>query len=172
MIFYIVSIFLIGLMLPATLELFQSESKLARSPFVLALQTAGIPGVNHYMNFICLVAVLSAGNSSIYASARSLMALAQEGKAPKIFARTSKKGVPYPAIAVTVLVSGLSFLGAVVGEGVVFEWLINIIGLTIIITWLMINLTHFRFRKAMAAQGFQVSELPYKAFLFPYGIKN
>jgi amino acid transporter len=66
MIFYLVSIFLIGLILPASLVVFSNDDDLAKSPFVLALNQAKIPGVDGFMNFICLVSVLSAGNSSMY----------------------------------------------------------------------------------------------------------
>ncbi|KAJ3397970.1 hypothetical protein HDU92_000071 [Lobulomyces angularis] len=169
MIFYIISVFLIGLLLPATFDKFQSEDKISKSPFVFALSAAKIPGVEDFMNAICLVAVISTANSSIYASARSLMALAQEDRAPAIFAKTSKNGVPYLSVALTVLIGCIAFSGSLFGDGVVFNWLINVSGSTIIVTWWMINLTHLRFRKAYKAQGYRLQDLPYRALFFPYG---
>ena len=44
------------------------------------------------MNAVILTAVLSAGNSGLYVSARMLFSLAQEGKAPKIFTKVNKGG--------------------------------------------------------------------------------
>ncbi|KAJ3215624.1 hypothetical protein HK099_006288 [Clydaea vesicula] len=169
MIFYIVSVFLIGLLLPATFEKFQSEDKISKSPFVYALSSANIPGVEDFMNAICLVAVISTASSSIYASNRSLMGLAQENKAPAIFARTSQSGVPYFAVLLSALVGCIAFLGSLFGDGVVFNWLINVSGLTIIVTWWMISLTHLRFRKAYLHQGYKIEDLPYKSMFFPIG---
>jgi amino acid permease len=62
------------------------------------------------MNFVCLVAVLSAANSAIYASSRSLMALAKDGKAPAFLAKTSKDGVPTYGILLTVGVACIVFI--------------------------------------------------------------
>lgn len=62
------------------------------------------------MNFICFIAVLSAANSAIYASSRSLMALAREGKAPSMLGKTSRTGVPYWGILLTVAISCVVFL--------------------------------------------------------------
>ena len=35
--------------------------------------------------------------------------------------------------------------------------------------WLGITLTHYRFRRAYLKQGYQLSDLPYRASLFPFG---
>lgn len=44
MIFYVATIFLLGLMLPANLEAFKNNESIASSPFVLALELGKIPG--------------------------------------------------------------------------------------------------------------------------------
>lgn len=121
------------------------------------------------MNFICFIAVFSAANSAIYANSRSLMALSREGHAPAILGKTTKSGVPIYAIALTTSFASIAFLGYLYGEGVIFEWLIKLMGLSIILVWMLICFTHLRFRRAYVAQGFKIEDLPYKAFLFPYG---
>jgi amino acid permease len=62
------------------------------------------------MNFICFIAVLSAANSAIYASSRSLMALAKGGKAPEFLGKTSKNGVPINGIILTVAIACIVFI--------------------------------------------------------------
>jgi lysine-specific permease len=57
----------------------------------------------------------------------------------------------------------------VVGDGAVFEWLVNITGEAIILTWLMILVVHQRFRKAYLLQGYKLEDLPYRAIFYPYG---
>jgi lysine-specific permease len=98
------------------------------------------------MNFVCLVAVISAANSAIYASSRSLMALSREGHAPAFLAKTSKAGVPIYAIALTTCFASIAFLGSFFGEGKIFRELIKLMGLSIMIIWLLICFTHIRFR--------------------------
>lgn len=64
------------------------------SPFVQVFSLSGLPGAAHIMNFVLLTAVLSAANSGIYATSRTLYSMAQSGEAPKTLLKTSKKGNP------------------------------------------------------------------------------
>lgn len=129
MIFYITSIFLIGLIVPATyLETLVTKSALLKSPFVIAFQYAHIPAADHIMNFVGLVAVFSAANSSIYASSRTMMSLCNAGQGPRILARTSKGGVPVGAILISASFGLLSLMGSLVGDGTLFRWMVNMVG--------------------------------------------
>lgn len=50
------------------------------SPFVIAINNAGISVLPSVMNVVIMIAVLSVGNSSIYGSSRTLAALAVQGQ--------------------------------------------------------------------------------------------
>jgi yeast amino acid transporter len=54
--------------------------------------------LNHVINGAILIFVLSAANSDLYIGSRTLYGLAVEGKAPKIFRRVNRLGVPYVAL--------------------------------------------------------------------------
>ena len=54
-----------------------------------------------------------------------------------------------------------------IGEGTAYTWIVNISGLCGFIAWVGIAVSHYRFRRAFIAQGRDLSELPYKAWLFP-----
>ena len=56
-----------------------------------------------------------------------------------------------------------------IGEGTAYTWIVNISGLCGFIAWVGIAVSHYRFRRAFIAQGRDLSELPYKAWLFPIG---
>ncbi|RKO92466.1 amino acid permease/ SLC12A domain-containing protein, partial [Blyttiomyces helicus] len=169
-IFYTGAIFIIGLLLPSqSPELVNPDGTAASSPFTLSLKLAGINAGANVINAVILVAVVSAANSSMYAASRTLMALALEGKAPSIFGRTTKNGVPLNALIVSTFVGSLAFLGTPWGNGVVFFWLTNLISCSILVTWLMILWTHIRFRQAYVAQGLQLDRLPFKATWYPWG---
>lgn len=130
---------------------------------------AGIAFAAALMNAVILTAILSAGNSGLYASTRMLYAMAHDGKAPKIFGRTNPRGVPMAALLATAAVGLFGFLSAVVGQGAAYAWLLNVSGLCGFIVWAGIALSHYRFRRAFIAQGNKVSDLPYRASFFPIG---
>lgn len=52
----------------------------------------GIPYASDIMNFVVLTAIISAGNSGLYASTRMLWSLGNEGTIPVTFAKTNKRG--------------------------------------------------------------------------------
>jgi len=121
------------------------------------------------MNAIILTALLSAGNSGMYASARMLWDLARQGKAPKFLGKLNKHGVPVNALIATALVGSLAFLASFFGDGTVYVWLLNASGMSGFIAWLGIAICHYRFRKAFTVQGKDLSVLPYKSKFFPFG---
>ncbi|RKO89982.1 amino acid permease/ SLC12A domain-containing protein [Blyttiomyces helicus] len=168
-IFYTGAIFIVGLVLNDKDPDIATGGTADKSPFTLALKVAGLNWGAHLINAVILVAVMSAANSSMYAASRTLMALALEGKAPAIFARTTKQGIPLNALILSVGVGSICFFGVPWGAGVVFNWLMNIISCCILVSWLMILVTHLRFRAAFKAQGRSLDVLPYKAVIFPYG---
>jgi len=169
--FYIGAIIVIGFLIPYNdPNLLQSGvENIAVSPFTLVFKRAGIAAAASIMNAVILTSVLSCGNSGMYASTRMLYSLAVEGKAPKIFRRVNKRGVPVPALIITAVIGMAAFLGSMVGEGTVYLWLVNGSGVAGFIAWLGIAISHYRFRKAFVAQGHSLNELKYKAKLFPLG---
>ncbi|NLY79984.1 MAG: amino acid permease [Lysinibacillus sp.] len=168
LLFYILAIFAIGVLIPYTDPRLLSED-VAVSPFTLVFEKLGIAFAASVMNAIILTAMLSAGNSGLYASSRMLWQLAVDGKAPKIFTKLNKRGVPVYALLATLAVGCLAFLSSFFGDGIVYIWLLNASGLSGFIAWVGIAISHYRFRKAFIKQGRDLKELPYKAPFYPFG---
>ncbi|MFJ7186583.1 amino acid permease [Lysinibacillus xylanilyticus] len=168
LLFYIFAILIIGLIIPYTNPNLQSENVMV-SPFTMVFEKAGFAFAASLMNAVILSAVLSAGNSSLYASTRMLYSMAKEGQAPRIFGKLNKRGVPVAGMILTCAVGMLAFLASFFGDGVVYMWLMNAIGITGFIFWLGISVSHYRFRKAFIAQGYSLDDLPYRAKWFPIG---
>ncbi|OIK12183.1 amino acid permease [Bacillus sp. MUM 13] len=166
--FYILAILVIALIIPYTNSSLLS-SDVAVSPFTLVFQKAGLAFSASVMNAIILTAVLSAGNSGMYASTRMLWDMAREGKAPRFLGNLDKRGVPVNALIVTALVGTLAFLTTFFGDGAVYIWLLNASGMSGFIAWVGIAICHYRFRKAYVAQGRDLNELPYRSKWFPFG---
>ncbi|EEB87681.1 hypothetical protein MPER_14895, partial [Moniliophthora perniciosa FA553] len=75
-----------------------AHAGLDASPFVIALDRAHIPGLNHLVNVTICISVLSIGLSSIYAGSRTLTALGETGYAPRIFAYVDKSSRPLASV--------------------------------------------------------------------------
>ena len=168
LLFYIFAIAAIGLLIPYTDERLLSDS-IAMSPFTIVFENLGVAFAASVMNAIILTAMLSAGNSGLYAASRMLYQLAVDGKAPQFFARVNTRGIPVYALLATLAVGSLAFLASFFGDGVVYIWLLNASGMSGFIAWLGIAISHYRFRKAYIAQGRDIKDLPYVAPLYPFG---
>ena len=171
MIFYIGAITVVGFLVPYTdPNLLRSDtSDISYSPFTLVFERAGIGIAAAIMNAVILTAVLSAGNSGLYASTRMLHSMALQGQAPAWFAYVNRHGVPVRALGATALVGAAGFLTAVVGQDTAYTWLLNVSALCGFIVWLGIAVCHFRFRRAYVLQGNDPADLPYQAPWFPLG---
>lgn len=79
-IFYIVNLFIVGLIVPANSPLYHGAGSSSRhSPFVIAIQLAGIKALPSIFNAMILISVMSVANSCTFASTRTFQALAQNG---------------------------------------------------------------------------------------------
>lgn len=164
-IFYILSLFILGLILPSDNEdlLNASGANTKASPFVLAIKEAGIKGLPSVFNAVITLSVISVANSATFASTRTLQALAKNGMAPRILQYVDPQGRPLWAIVLQLLFGLLAFINEAKVGTQVFNWLLALSALNNIFVWASICLSHIRFRRGWAAQGHSVDELPYKA---------
>ena len=93
---------------------------------LLAARLLAIRGLDHIINSIALIFVLSAANTDLYISSRTLYGLALEGKAPVFFKRVNRLGVPYAALGASLLMACFAFLSIGQGPGKVLEYLSNL----------------------------------------------
>lgn len=164
--FYIVSLTLVGLLVRYDDKKLISGSSSAdakASPFVIAIENAGIKVLPSIMNVVIMIAVLSVGNSSVYGSSRTLAALAEQGQAPKIFAYIDRKGRPLPAIIFASVLGLLSYLAASDVQTTAFNWMMAISGLSSIFTWGSVCGAHILFRRAWKQQGHTLDELAFQS---------
>ncbi|KAG5929792.1 hypothetical protein E4U42_004516 [Claviceps africana] len=165
--FYIVALTLVGLLVryddPRLIDGIAGEanSGAKASPFVIAIEEAGIEVLPSVMNAVILVAVLSVGNSAVFGSSRTLAALANLRQAPKMLGYVDRRGRPLVAILVAALLGLLSFLADLREQAIVLEWLLAISGLSTVFTWTSICLCHIRFRRAWAHHARHLDEMAY-----------
>lgn len=123
-----------------------------------ATTLVGIRTLNHVINAAILLFVMSAANSDLYIGSRTLYGLAVEGKAPRIFARVNRMGVPYPALILCTAFCGLVFLNvssssargktlcictySLTNDCLVFTWFVNLVSTFGAITWMCVSYSH------------------------------
>ncbi|KAK4560348.1 hypothetical protein LTR86_005544 [Recurvomyces mirabilis] len=167
-IFYGLGSLAIGVIVPYNdPRLLSPDSNASASPFVIGIARAGIRGLNHVINAAILTSAWSAGNAFLYSGSRVLYSMSLTGQAPKIFSRTSKRGVPYAAVLFTWLFGCLAFLNVSNSGATVFTWFSNISTISGFIAWIVVMITYLRFRKSMSING-MLSALPYRTPLQPY----
>ncbi|KAK4106457.1 amino-acid permease inda1 [Parathielavia hyrcaniae] len=169
--FYIVNLLIVGLILPSDDDrlLNSSGANTKASPFVLAIQDAGIAVLPSIMNAVVTVAVISVANSCTFGSTRTMQALAEQGMAPKFLAYIDKHGRPLWCVVIQLAFGLLSYLGLASEGTTVFNWLLAISGLSYFFVWGSLCLTHIRFRYIWKAQGYTLDQIPYRPGLGVWG---
>ncbi|PPQ89594.1 hypothetical protein CVT25_012339 [Psilocybe cyanescens] len=171
LLFYILGTFVIGILVPSNsdrLNLKKTSGTAAASPFVIAIERAGIKALPSVINAALLTSAWSAASSDLYTSSRALYGLAASGNAPKIFLKASRNGLPYVSVIFCSLFTLLGFMGVNSGSGRVFGWFSNMTAVAGLMTWFGISVTYIRFYKGLKAQGFDRSTLPFWSRLQPF----
>jgi AAT family amino acid transporter len=132
------------------------------SPFVQVFSITGLPGAAHIMNFVLLTAVLSAANSGIYATSRTLFSMAQSGVAPKGFLKTTKNGIPLVGITITSICILVGIFLAYMSPSQVISYLMTIPGFTVMLIWISICAAQLKLRPRYKNKpAFQVKWYPF-----------
>jgi amino acid transporter len=94
--------------------------------------------------------------------------LSLSGNAPKIFLKTTKKGLPWAAVTLAALFALLSFMSVSGGAGRVFGWFANMTAIAGLMTWFGISVTYIQFHSGLKAQGIDRRTLPFASKLQPF----
>lgn len=94
--FYVLGSLAIGVLIPYNEPRLLSAIKgdapgAAASPWVIAVYRAGVPVLPSIINAVILTSATSSANAFLYTGSRYLYALAQNGQAPRIFLKCSKR---------------------------------------------------------------------------------
>jgi amino acid transporter, AAT family len=156
--FYILALGLMVAYLPWT----EAGAKVVQqSPFVKLFAHAGIAHAAGLMNFVVITAALSSMNTNIYLSSRTLFSLARGGYAPRWIGSLTENGTPL----VATLISGAGVLAAAAVSffsPLAYNYLFGIALFGGIFVWIVILVTHLRFRRAWKGRT-----LPVRMPLFP-----
>ena len=157
--FYLLALTIVVAFLPWT----ETGAKIvSESPFVKVFAATGVPYAAGLMNFVVLTAALSSMNTNTYLAGRMLFSLARGGLAPTALGRLNGEGSPMLAIGV----SGLGILAAAAVSfftPLAYNYLFGIALFGAIFVWIVVLLSHLRFRARHRAE-----DLPVRMPFFPW----
>ncbi|WP_351232926.1 amino acid permease [Streptomyces sp. NPDC002133] len=130
------------------------------SPFVAAFAKIGIPAGAAIVNFVVLTAALSSCNSGMYSTGRMLRDLASNGEAPKALGKLAASKTPAIGITVSVALMGIGVLLNYIVPEKAFGYVTSVATAAGIWTWMMILISHIRYRRAVEAGRLPASSFP------------
>ncbi|MBM7616943.1 AAT family amino acid transporter [Weissella uvarum] len=135
-----------------------------QSPFVQVFAGLGLPAAADFVNFVVLTSAMSAANSAIFSTSRTLYILGKNKQAPKAFSKLSKQDVPVNGM----LASAAIFLAVVVLNyyfpSKVFVLITGVATMSFIFVWIIIMFAHIKYRRSAES-----AQSTYKMPWFPMG---
>ncbi|MGA8136236.1 MAG: amino acid permease [Pseudomonas gingeri] len=136
------------------------------SPFVQIFQNLGIGSAATILNIVVISAAISAINSDIFGAGRMMYGLAEQGHAPKAFAKLSRAGVPWMTVVVMAAALLLGVLLNYLIPEDVFLLIASIATFATVWVWIMILLTQVAMRRSMSRE--QAAQLKFPVPFWPY----
>jgi len=139
----------------------------AQSPFVTVMARSHILGAAGVVNFVILIAALSAMNSQLYITTRMLFSLSRAGFAPRSVGKLTRNGVPVSALLVSSTGIAVAALLNARYHNSSFLLMVAISMIGPMFTWFMVFVTHLRFRRRHKADrlAFRMWGYPYTSIL-------
>jgi len=116
------------------------------------------------LNVIVLTAALSVYNSCVYSNSRMLFGLAEQGNAPSFLSKLNKNSVPINAILISSLFAAICIIINKLMPEKALEILMSLVVSSLIINWLMISITHLKFRRSKEADQIKTK---FPSFIYP-----
>ncbi|HVO45337.1 MAG TPA: amino acid permease [Steroidobacteraceae bacterium] len=162
--FYVLTLALMLAVVPWT------QAGSSESPFVTVMRTLGIPAAAGIMNFVVLIAALSAMNSQLYVTTRMLFSMSRAGYVPRSLGTLNARGIPLGALLVSSSGIAVAALLNVMWPAEAFIPMVAVSCFGALFAWMMIFVTHYAFRRqrsreANAASRFRVWGFPFTTLL-------
>lgn len=130
------------------------------SPFVLTFQHMGITAAAGILNFVVITASLSAINSDVFGVGRMLHGMAEQGHAPQVFSRLSRRGTPWVTVVVMVLALLVAvYLNYIMPEKV-FLVIASLATFATVWVWIMILCSQIAFRRKLSREQAKALAFP------------
>jgi len=143
LLFYICTIFILLSLYP------WNQIAEGGSPFVLIFDSLGSQSVATILNFVVLTAAISVYNGTSYGTSRMLLGLSEQGNAPRFLSKINQRGIPYTAILTSAVVTLICVILNYMFPEKAFKLLMSLVVSAIVINWMVLSLTHLKFKQRM-----------------------
>lgn len=168
LIFYVGSMLILLALMPWTnllAALKAGGDTYSHSPFVMVFSVLGSQFAANALNFVVLTAALSVYNGMVYCNSRLLYGMARDGHAPRFLAKVNARGVPYAGILYPAAYTALCIVLNYVMPSGALELLMSLVVAGLVLMWVIIIVTHLKFRASMEQEGKRAA---FPAPLAPY----
>ena len=142
-----IGLFYVGSMLAIMSVYPWDQIKTSSSPFVQVFGAIGITGAAGILNFVVLTAAMSATNSAIFSTSRSLYSLARGGNAPKRLGELSNKAVPNNALTTSSLILFVIVILNYLMPAKIFDIVSTVSTINFVVVWIIIMWAHIKYRQ-------------------------
>lgn len=104
---YMISIIFVTILVSPDDPRLLGGSSVASSPFIIAVNNAGIAGIPSLLNAGMMIGVLAIAAEAVYIAARVLRTMSHQKLIPEYFARVDDKGRPRWGLYITCFISVL-----------------------------------------------------------------
>lgn len=120
--------------------------------------------IANVLNIIVLTAALSVYNSCVYSNSRMLFGLAEQGNAPSFLSKLNKNSAPINAILISSLFAAICIVINKIMPERALEVLMSLVVSSLIINWLMISITHLKFKRNKEANQIKTK---FPSYIYP-----
>ncbi|WP_168789674.1 amino acid permease [Paraburkholderia aromaticivorans] len=160
LVFYVGSVLILILCVPWT------DKAALKSPYVSLFSMAGFPLAAIAIKIVLFISFMSVMNSGMYSASRMLFSLSRRGYAPALFSKTTSRGVPLSALALSLIVCSAVLVVHFLSGGDLFLTLAKSSGSFIIVVWLFIAFAHLSMRRGLG--DVRRGERQFQAWFYPY----
>lgn len=157
-------VFFIGTMVIISVLIPSYQGKSLKSPFVVILQSIGVPYAGDIMNLVIIAALLSAANSGLYAASRMIWSLSNEGTMPKWFGKLNKYHMPIRATMFSMIGGLLSLLSSIYAADTLYVVLVSLAGFAVVVVWMSICASYFQAKRIDAQLNIHIA-IPIAGFI-------
>ena len=142
-----IGLFYVGSMIAIMSVYPWNEITTASSPFVQVFSGIGVTAAAGVLNFVVLTAAMSATNSAIFSTSRSMYSLARNGHAPERLGKLNKKAIPMNALTTSSLILFVVVILNYIIPAQIFDVVSTVSTICFVIVWIMIMFAHIVYRK-------------------------
>lgn len=117
------------------------------SPFVQVFEGIGINFAAAVINIVVLTAALSACNSAIFSTSRTLFVMAKSQQAPKALGKTNNRSVPVNSLLFSSAVLFIIVILNYILPATVFEIISGVATVSFVFVWIVLVYCHYKYRR-------------------------